>query len=126
MSSRSISSANTSGAHLKQSRGLSRPTMLKIFPRILKHRSSPHCRFSVASGKFRQYSRISSTFMVSPDRLDCAMPPAAFRSVPLIIFLPLAQGGIVNIHGVAPLLQVFDMPTAVRLHRDVLVFTVCS
>ena len=31
-----------------------------------------------------------------------------------------------NIHGVAPLLQVFDMPTAVRFYRDVLGFTVWS
>jgi glyoxylase I family protein len=29
-----------------------------------------------------------------------------------------------NIHGVAPLLQVFDMPTAIRFYRDVLGFTV--
>jgi len=32
----------------------------------------------------------------------------------------------VNIHGVAPLLQVFDMPTALRFYRDVLGFTVWS
>lgn len=31
-----------------------------------------------------------------------------------------------NIHGVAPLLQVFDMPTAIRFYRDVLGFTVWS
>src|SRR5258706_12778501 len=61
MSSRSISSAKTSGVHLKQSRGLSSPSMAKIFPRILKQRSSPHCRFSVASGKERQYARMEST-----------------------------------------------------------------
>ena len=35
----------------------------KIFPRILKQRSSPHCRFSVASGKARQYWRMASAFM---------------------------------------------------------------
>lgn len=29
-----------------------------------------------------------------------------------------------DIHGVAPLLQVFDMPTALRFYRDVLGFTV--
>jgi glyoxylase I family protein len=29
-----------------------------------------------------------------------------------------------DIHGVAPLLQVFDMPTAIRFYRDVLGFTV--
>lgn len=31
-----------------------------------------------------------------------------------------------DIHGVAPLLQVFDMPTAIRFYRDVLGFTVDS
>jgi glyoxylase I family protein len=31
-----------------------------------------------------------------------------------------------DIHGVAPLLQVFDMPTAIRFYRDVLGFTVTS
>ena len=31
-----------------------------------------------------------------------------------------------DIHGVAPLLQVFDMPTAIRFYRDVLGFTVVS
>jgi uncharacterized glyoxalase superfamily protein PhnB len=31
-----------------------------------------------------------------------------------------------KIHGVAPLLQVFDMPTALRFYRDVLGFTVWS
>ena len=31
-----------------------------------------------------------------------------------------------DIHGVAPLLQVFDMPTALRFYRDVLGFTVWS
>src|ERR1700726_4042297 len=46
MSSRSINSAKISGAHFKQSCGLSKPSMAKIFPPILKHRSSPHCRFS--------------------------------------------------------------------------------
>ena len=29
-----------------------------------------------------------------------------------------------DIHGVAPLLQVFDMPTSLRFYRDVLGFTV--
>jgi len=29
-----------------------------------------------------------------------------------------------DIHGVAPLLEVFDMPTAIRFYRDVLGFTV--
>ena len=28
-----------------------------------------------------------------------------------------------DVHGVAPLLQVFDMPTAIRFYRDVLGFT---
>ena len=31
-----------------------------------------------------------------------------------------------DIHGVAPLLQVYDMPTAIRFYRDVLGFTVWS
>lgn len=31
-----------------------------------------------------------------------------------------------DLHGVAPLLQVFDMPTAIRFYRDVLAFTVAS
>jgi hypothetical protein len=31
-----------------------------------------------------------------------------------------------DIHGVAPLLQVFDMPTSLRLYRDLLGFTVCG
>jgi len=31
-----------------------------------------------------------------------------------------------DIHGVAPLLQVFDMPTALRFYRDVLGFTVTA
>jgi len=31
-----------------------------------------------------------------------------------------------DIHGVAPLLQVFDMPTAIRFYRDVLGFEVVS
>jgi len=31
-----------------------------------------------------------------------------------------------DIHGVAPLLQVFDMPTAIRFYRDVLGFTVAN
>lgn len=29
-----------------------------------------------------------------------------------------------DIHGVAPLLQVFDMPTAIRFYRDLLGFQV--
>ncbi|HET6177725.1 MAG TPA: hypothetical protein VFE61_12375 [Candidatus Sulfotelmatobacter sp.] len=29
-----------------------------------------------------------------------------------------------DIHGVAPLLEVFDMPTAIHFYRDVLGFTV--
>ena len=29
-----------------------------------------------------------------------------------------------DIHGICPLLQVFDMPTAIRFYRDVLGFTV--
>src|ERR1700685_1276377 len=63
MSPRSINSAKLSGVHLKQSRGLSRPTIAKIFPPILKHRSSPHCSFSVARGKARQNSRMISQFI---------------------------------------------------------------
>src|SRR5580704_2905933 len=63
MSSHSISSAKASGVHLKQSRGSSRLTIVKILPRILKHRSSPHCRFSVACGKNRQNSRMVPTFI---------------------------------------------------------------
>jgi|SRR6516164_6443325 uncharacterized glyoxalase superfamily protein PhnB len=31
-----------------------------------------------------------------------------------------------NIHGVAPLLQVFDMPTAIRFYRDVVGFSVTA
>lgn len=31
-----------------------------------------------------------------------------------------------DIHGVAPLLQVFDMPTSIRFYRDVLGFTVSA
>jgi glyoxylase I family protein len=31
-----------------------------------------------------------------------------------------------DIHGVAPLIQVFDMPTSIRFYRDVLGFTVWS
>lgn len=31
-----------------------------------------------------------------------------------------------EIHGLAPLLQVFDMPTAIRFYRDVLGFTIVS
>src|SRR5579863_6828399 len=63
MSSLSISSANTSGVHLNVNRTWSSPSTANIFALTLKHRASPHCSFSVASGNDRQYLRISSTFM---------------------------------------------------------------
>src|SRR5579862_3140063 len=63
MSSRSVSSAKLSGEHLKHNfcGTAVRATVAKILPRILKQRSSPHCRFSVAWGNARQCLRISST-----------------------------------------------------------------
>src|SRR5579863_529800 len=65
MSSRSVSSAKVSGVHLKHIfwGTAVRARVTKILPRILKQRSSPHCRFSVAPGKARQYLRISSTLI---------------------------------------------------------------
>jgi glyoxylase I family protein len=41
---------------------------------------------------------------------------------------PAKRGGrmSVDIRGMAPLLQVFDMPTAIRFYRDVLGFKVTS
>ena len=66
MPSRSISSAKLSAVHLKQNLGLeSTPSAatVNILPPTLKHRSSPHCSFSVASGKERQYARNESMFI---------------------------------------------------------------
>src|SRR5208282_6765046 len=65
MSSTSHNSANLSGAHLKQMRcgTESSPSITKIFWFTLKQSSSPHCRFSFACGKERQYLRIDSAFM---------------------------------------------------------------
>src|ERR1700704_4268912 len=64
MPSISSSSWNVSGAHLRVMRG-NRPserTMpVKILPRTLKQRSSPHGMSSVTSGKERQSLRIHST-----------------------------------------------------------------
>src|SRR5271165_3100760 len=90
MSSRSINSANVSGRHLKHTfwGTAVRATVTKIFPPTLKQRSSPHCRFSVASGKAMQYSRISSTFIVvSTISKTCS----ANRST--LIYFPARQGG---------------------------------
>jgi catechol 2,3-dioxygenase-like lactoylglutathione lyase family enzyme len=43
----------------------------------------------------------------------------------LLHFPPNEEGRtLMDIHGVAPLLQVFGMPTAIRFYRDVLGFTI--
>src|ERR1700730_11191860 len=64
MPSISSSSWNVSGAHLRVRRG-NRPSErtipVKILPRTLKQRSSPHGMSSVTSGKERQSLRIHST-----------------------------------------------------------------
>jgi hypothetical protein len=72
MSSRSTSSANFSGVHLKQSLGGRESTarMAKIFLPTLKQRSSPHCRFSSAAGNERQKRRMKSTFISVPSLWD--------------------------------------------------------
>src|SRR5215469_7172509 len=61
ISSRSMSSENIVGVHLKHIRRVSRPSITKILPPTLKHNSSPHCNFSVALGKARQNARMEST-----------------------------------------------------------------
>src|SRR5260370_29685986 len=64
MPSISSSSWNVSGVHLRVRRG-NRPSErtipVKILPRTLKQRSSPHGMSSVTSGKERQSLRIHST-----------------------------------------------------------------
>src|ERR1700674_2239789 len=73
MPSISSKSWNISGAHLRVIRG-NRPserTMpVKILPRTLKQRSSPHGISSVTSGKERQSLRIHSTSGMGPSRSD--------------------------------------------------------
>src|SRR5215472_2088647 len=70
MSSRSMSSANIAGVHLKQSRRVSSPSITKILPPTLKHSFSPHCNFSVALGKARQKARMESTSMIWDERVS--------------------------------------------------------
>src|SRR5688500_6880305 len=63
MPSRSISSANFSGVHLKESfvgYFASSPATANIFSPIQNNRSLPHCTRSVTCGNDRQYLRICS------------------------------------------------------------------
>src|ERR1051326_915149 len=84
MSSRSISSAKISGVHLKVRRTRSSPNTVNILALTLKHRASPHCNFSVASGNDRQYFRISSTFMLvsGTHQNDLLVQPAVYHVRP--------------------------------------------
>src|SRR5271170_1621299 len=69
-----MSSAKISGVHLKVSRTRSNPSTANIFSLTLKHKASPHCSFSLASGKSRQYARMESTFMKT------TLPPCTLRT----------------------------------------------
>src|SRR5216684_1687745 len=84
MPMRSVSSANVSGAHLKQSHtGAGSSTVTaKIFSFTRNVRSWPQLIFSVACGKDKHSSRTHSTFIGSPHLALWQVASGGERSVP--------------------------------------------